>query len=333
MEQEISNSSTYSINPKWAISLVFVCLGIIGYGYLYSKNTTSNLGFLFGENLVYGLFVFVIFNILIKAITSQKQTNTVGVNFFTFLAIFISLTISSLIGYQHQKNEVTQMASEIQNRVSTIAKSGIDAQGVPQRIEEKLDTAPVAKGDSGEMERFMKTQMNKMVSLRNDYLLELDAIGWDKIFDMDRIKQDSSLVESKAMIKKAKDIVVKYKEKTHNLFEGSRMEIDNLNLSGNSKQEFIRGYEDGIANARTKTDTLWDLEAKVVSEFESIFALLDARKSSWAIQNGQILFADNSDLDTFNSYIAKIQELTAKEEAIQKVNIGELNNKLDNFKN
>lgn len=325
--QEMNIASVDQPNRAWLISLAVVCLGIIAYGYLYSKNSTSDLAFLFGYNLPIGL---VIWGIFYAAMGRNQGSKKAG---FSFLVIYCSLIASGLIGYSQQKSAATQAITEIQKGYTSITGSAIDAQGLPQRIGEKLDITPKTTGEFGEIERFTKIFMNKMASQRNDYLLELDAIGWEKILDAERVKQDKTLIESKIMIQKAKDIVSKYRDKTYALLENVRRDISNLDISENLRREMVSGFDHGMTKSRSEIDALWELEAKTISEFENIFVLLSARNGTWIVQNGQILFARDSDLNTFNSHVVAIQELASKQEAIQKRNIESVNNNLSRLKN
>lgn len=315
-------------NLKWMFILGIVCLGIFIYGYLY-PNKSSNFSFLFGENLGYGFFIWGIFHTILGKKLKLNRTKA----FYSFLFIFGSLIASDFIGYSQQKLASKQMFTEIQKDFSTITNSSTNAQGVPQRIEKPLDTTPTSKGEFGEIERYIKTLMNQTASLRNDYLLEIKAIGWEKILDTDRLKNDSTLIESKMIIQKAKDIVDRYKTRNYDLLENTRKDISNLEIGESSKQEMIRGFDESLVKRRAQIDTLWDLEAKTVTEFGNIITLLSAKKEAWVIQNNQILFASDDDLNTFNSYIASIQDLTSKEEAIQKQSIQNTNSSLDSLKN
>lgn len=71
------------------------------------------------------------------------------------------------------------------------------------------------------MERFVKEFIDRFVAQRNDYLLELEAIGWNSILDAQRVKNDTTLSESKVMIARAKAIIDKYEKKTADLMQGS----------------------------------------------------------------------------------------------------------------
>lgn len=333
MEQSTNTNTTNSYaNRKWMFILGIICLGIFIYGYVY-PNTTSNFSFLFGENLTYGFFIWGIFHMILGKKLKLDRTKA----FYSFLFIFGSLIASDFISYSQQKLASKQMFTEIQKDFSTINSSTTDAQSVPQLIEKPLETTLAAKGELGEMERFIKrfikTLMNQIVSLRNDYLLEINAIGWEKILDPSRLNEDSTLIESKTMIQKAKDILEKYRAKHHALLKGLRKDINNLNISESAKKQATNGFDASMTESGTKIDASWDLEEKTLKEFENIITLLSAKKEVWVIQNNQILFANDDDLNAFNSYIASIQDLANKAEILQKQNVQKINNDLDNLIN
>ena len=315
----------------WAISLALVCFGLLTYSYFYTNNATSDLVFLFGYNFSIGSLIWGVFYAAFNNATGRNQGNKKAG--LAFLAIIASLVGGDLLSYSQRENTERQAAGEIKKAFSSLTESAFDAQGRPQRIEEKLDVNPKTKGAVGEVERFMKSFINKATSQRNDYLLELSAIGWDKILDAERIKQDKGLIESEVIIEKGKDIVRKYRAKSYALLENSRRDISNLNVSAGVKREMENGFDRGMANSRSQFDAQWDLEAKILSEFENIFALLNSRKGAWVIENGKILFTSGSNLKEFNSYLALIQGAVDKQEAIRKQKIGDVNSLLDGLQN
>jgi hypothetical protein len=240
---------------------------------------------------------------------------------------------SSLIGYSQPQHEAKQMFSEIQKDYKEINSSDTDAPVWPKRIEKQLDTTPTTKGELGEIEGIIKKLMNQIVSQRNDFLSEIKALGWEKILDPERLKKDRDLIESNSMILKAKDIVGKYRTKNYTLLEDLRKDFDGLNVSASSKQNMMNGFDAGIAKARAQIDTTWNSEANTITEFENIFTLLSARKGKWQVQNGQILFEGDDDINKFNSYVASIQDLTRKQEAIQKQNVQKVISDMEKLKN
>lgn len=241
----------------WKIALVLVCIGILAYGFFYSKNTTTNLVYLFGYNLPLALFVWAIFYV---AVARKRGGKVAG---FSFLAIFISM---------------------------------------------------IASGQ------------------KNDYLLEFEAIGWNSILDPQRIRVDKGLVESKVTIRRAKKIVAKYKEKTNVLLHNAREKIQSLNMSASSKRKALSGFDRGMDKAKNQIDAMWTIEGELLKEFENIINLLSARNGSWVVEEGQILFYNDSDLNRFNSYIASIQSLINQQQQIQKQGLETVNRNFNRLK-
>lgn len=323
MEQETMQRSDDNI---WKIALALVCVGILSYGFFYSENTTADLAYLIGFNLPLALIIWGIF----YAAVARKRGAKIGG--FSFLAIFICMIASSLIGHSQQKQEAKQMLSEIQDQYSKMIESTTDSQGLPKRIEKPINTTPKARGEFGEMERFIKDFMVQMTSLRNDYLLEFEAIGWNNILDAERIKADTALIESKIIIRKAKEIVAKYQKRTNVLLNGARENIRSLNISESSKREMLAGFERGMEKAEGQIDEMWVLERNVVGEFENIINLLSARNSAWVVEGGQILFYNEDDLKRFNSYIASIQNIVNQQQQIQQQSIETVNRNFSRIK-
>jgi hypothetical protein len=119
-------------NNIWKMALALICIGILGYGFFYSKNTTADLAYLIGFYLPFALIIWGIF----YAAVARKRGVKIGG--FSFIAIFICMIASGLIGYSWQKKEAKQALSEIQDQYSEIIRSSIDPQGFPKRIESLL---------------------------------------------------------------------------------------------------------------------------------------------------------------------------------------------------
>ena len=309
----------------WIVALAIVCIGIVGYGMFYSTNTISDPAFLAGEYLVYALVLWGIFYTVFLRKRGSK------LNGIAFAALFIALFAGGLIAASKQKQQAVQALSSIQQEMSRVATAATDSDGLPARIERAPVQAPTASGDFGEMERFMKEFMDRMVAQRNDYLLELEAIGWNSILDAQRIKRDTTLSESKVMIERAKVIVDKYEKKSADLMQGTRAHINALNLSESAKRSMLAGFEKGMAKSGKQLDEQWRLEKQVVRQFENIILLLAARKN-WVVEGNQILFHSDSDLARFNTYLEAIQSLVRQQEQIQKSSFAEVNQKFDALK-
>lgn len=70
----------------------------------------------------------------------------------------------------------------------------------------------------------------------------------------------------------------------------------------------------------------------MLKEFENIINLLSTRNGSWVVEEGQILFYNDSDLNRFNSYIASIQSVINQQQQIQKQSLETMNRNFNRLK-
>lgn len=301
-------------------------LGILGYGAIYSTNAVSDPAFLAGQYLVYALLVWGVFHAVLLRGRGSKISS------IAFAAIYLTLFVGGLVAAQRQKHEAVQAVSSIHQEMRRVATATTDSDGLPARIERTVPQPSTARGEFGEMARFIKEFIDRIVAQRNDYLLELEAIGWNSILDAQRIKNDVALSESRVMIQRAKTIVDKYERKTAELMQGTRSHIESLNVSETTKKEMLAGFERGMSKAGKQIDEQWRLEKQVVRQFENIFVMLAASKT-WIVEGEQILFYTDSELARFNSYIQAIQDLTHQQEQIQNRSFAEVNKNMESLMN
>jgi hypothetical protein len=310
----------------WKVSLGVIALSIIVYGYLFSENKTSNIAYLIGFYLPIALIIWVIFYFVALKKRGSKIVS------LSFLVIYGSLIASGFLAVLHQKKEAEKALTEIQHTYSKVIESSTDSEGFPQRIEKRIDTIPKSTGEFKEIERYMKEYMDQIVALRNDYLLELNAIGWESILDPNRIHNDKNFTESKVILKRVKEIIRKYRMHTNDLLQETKDKIDLLNISASFKKSMLEGFERGMVKSKQQIDAVWNLEEEVASEVENIVNLLDVRKGTWIVQGGQILFYNDHDLHKFNSYIASIQRTVNEQQEIQKKCIESVSRNFNNIR-
>jgi hypothetical protein len=155
----------------WIVALAILCLGILGFGVFYSTNTISDPAFLAGQYLVYALLLWGVFY---AVFFRKRDIKGKGI---AFISIYTALFAGGLIAASQQKQQFLQALSSVQEEMSRVTDESVDSSGLPVKIERRPATTPQARGAFGEMERFMREFIDRLVSQSNDYLLELEAIG------------------------------------------------------------------------------------------------------------------------------------------------------------
>lgn len=187
----------------------------------------------------------------------------------------------------------------------------------PERIE-SIDTSPKSKGTAGEVEKFMKECMNQAVFQNNQYLAELDEIGWNRILDPEHLARDTSLAKSKVTIRKAKELVDKYTEQMNLLLAKARNDINALNLSAIEKTKAKQAFERGMQESSQTRNQIWQLERELVWKFGEIIDFLYRDYGNWSVSDGQLIFGTDDTVAAYNLYLGSIKNLVAQQEQLRR---------------
>jgi len=231
-----------------------------------------------------------------------------------------------------QEQEAIAAISSVQRELARSDFHFADADGPQIGMESRSPAKPKARGEFGELKRFILDMMARVNSQQNNYVLELQAIGWNSILDPRRIEQDTTLAESRVIVKQASTIVSKYEDKTAKLIHDARKQIPALPFDEAAKHEMLAGFDKGIENSRV--GEIWGLEKQVVDHVDGIITLLATAKhgEDWVVEGNEILFVNDDDLATFNAHIEEIQRVVRKQEQIRKDSITNGNQKLEDTK-
>lgn len=337
MNAQNQNTTARGAGNTWIVALTVICVGIVGFGMTYSTNTISNPAFLAGQYLVYAFFIWAVFHVVLLRKRGAK------VSAITFAALYAALFAGGLIAAsQHAqqavdevssaRQEVGRFVSSIQQELSRFSSTTLNTSGRPSPIKEVPTGDTDVRDALGEMTRFIKESVDLTMAQQRDYELELEAIGWSSILDVQRINQDTALSESRMIIKRAKAIINKYENIYANRAYEAKSRINALNLPEELKAEAFAGFKEGMIESAPKTDETWRLEKQVVLQVENIFLLL-ANRQKWVVGGERILFYNDDDLIRFNSYIETIQRVVQQQEQIKKNILAETDQGLEILKN
>jgi len=301
------------------IVLFLIGLAIIAYGFFFSRNRTPNISYLIGYNLIPFLIISTLYYFVIL---KPRGLRPGGI---AFVAIYGALIVSSYIGYAHQQHQARQAMTQIKHDFNTFVESSMDAEGFPTTIEEQIDTAPTAAGEYGQLERLMKQHFQRMAQHQNNYLKGLEAIGWNGILDAQRILDDETFEQSRAIIQQAKELIAEYREKTYALNDLLRIDVQSMNASAGMKREFLKGFDEERKTSEKQIDEIYELEGNIVGEIEKMINLLAEDTDAWSVENDMLLFETDERLEQYNNHMQAIQvimnrQLEIRSGAIEKAN-------------
>lgn len=252
-------------------------------------------------------------------------------------ALFAAMYAGGSIGVDKQKQQAAiAMAStqeEMQRLTTAIQKANANKDGGMQShvLEASPSTAPKAKGEYGEMERFMRDFMNSGVAFKNAYLHELQAIGWDTMMSAKRLQADRDMAESKSILAKARATISKFEGDTDNFFAKGKASIDKLAISEDVKTGMRAGFEKGMVDTKKQIMQNWAMEREALQEVENMLNLL-ADKKKWTVENEQLMFRKQADLDKFNTYNKSLEKIGQRQVELQQRQLNKSAQEIESLK-
>lgn len=243
-------------------------------------------------------------------------------------ALLFAAILGFSSGFSRRHEESDKAMAEIKKQFNSFYKSSTDKDGMPKTIDNPIDAAPKAKGEFGEFERFFKEMLGGIAEVRNGYIIELKKIGWEGILDPGRLKTDEDLSRSREIVRDAKNAVVNNRMKMEIFIKQTKAKLQDLDVDDSVRKKFAEGFDEGFAQSRAQLEESWNLEQKIVEEFEKIIDRLAETRGSWDVENGKLLFSSQAELDTFNAHLAAIDKMSARQTEIQEKSVQEFNRKM-----
>jgi len=231
------------------------------------------------------------------------------------------IIVMSLLGNMgnrvESRSQQDALAKDLQHSLEQLA-----AQDQAGRLN-PLDARKTVEGDSGELQVFLKNYFNKIISMHNEYLAELDAIGWNALLDAGRIEKDVGMVQSRAIVSRARLTVDKFHGKWLQALNETRAQAQAMANESETKRGFAEGVADSSVAAAAKGELVWASEAEIVDTAGQLVEFLESTRGRWAVNKGQFMFRDDASMNEFNAFVLKINTLVQREDAMQKANMAE----------
>jgi hypothetical protein len=285
-----------------------LCVVLAAGGYAGSRYTQADLMTALGAALGAGLVAWGILYLALGLKSSKKKSQ------IALLVLVVPLLATTYYGYTLGQQDAQRARDEAAEAAAAAAAKAAALKAAQQAAK----AGPSKDNDPTETERFAAAYLNNLSDLRKAYLRDMEAAGWTKALDADRVRQDKGLADSKVILQKATDLVAQYRAKHHALVDDTLKLIPDAKLTQSAKDVVTHTFDSTSVNSHEKIDALWNFETKLIAETQLVFDLLAAKKGMWSAQNGRILFTTKADLDVFNGHVSVIEELNNGEEAIRK---------------
>jgi hypothetical protein len=324
MKKKLTDAEAKKSARTFPIALAGACVVVLACGFLFARLTTSDRSLLLIISVIVAAAVWSGFYFGFELKKDQVKSR------ITMFALFVSLVVGTMVGYTLQLNDAEQKFRVKQE--ADEAAAAAKAAAALKNVAKPTDADAGKKGDIAEFSRFANAYINQTEVLHNQYVHELELTGWNKILDSDRVRQDKGLVESKAILQKAKAVVAKYRPLQLAMQEQALKDIAAMKVSEPSRARIMHAFDSASANSVENINLLWDTADKELTNYEGIFTLLSNKKVNWMAQNGKVLFTEQNDLDVFNNLLTGARDASKKQDEIREMQRDALNVSFDDPK-
>ena len=319
-----AKESASAEKPKsrvWMLVLGLVCLGLFGYAAF--KPTVEG-------DIAYGVGFYLIPAGVVALAFCAVASGARALQWRVFAFIYGSLIAGHVLGVQTQEQRARQMADNLKQAYANFAEQTAFEPGeMPKPLTVQPATSNL-EGDHGVTEVLGKTMLNDLAAVQNEYLKALEGVGWMTLLDANRLRQDTGMRESRAIITAAEAVVREYRAKTFAVVESLPERVQRAPFSSDAvRREFLRGAAEGAATGRRSATASWDYEQQILLECQAVIDFLAKRQGLYEFKDGQVLFEEQSDADVYNAHTAKVNELIQEQSQLAKRASAEALEKLD----
>jgi NADH:ubiquinone oxidoreductase subunit 3 (subunit A) len=310
-DPDVSEDSDIERKPAVAfIVLAVICAALFAYEFIFSTSSNTNISFHIGENVAYGTIIFFGFaHFLGKHLTRNQKS-------FAFVVIVASLTSGGYFTAERRSQAETESLARMQDNLLSILEDTDSEDGRMTPLAPSPD-ASEAQGELAILEANLTEYLNQVIANNNDYITELDAIGFNNLLDADRIRSDTDLSESQFINERALAIVDKYEELNIQAAYDYRDGAIDWGISAASLESFQTSFDKRLETSLEQAKQIWELERQVVNQIDELVRFLSLSQSSWTIEDDQYAFYTDKNRDIFNSFVDQISEASAQQEAIK----------------
>lgn len=233
--------------------------------------------------------------------------------------IFITLCIpawfmASFVGQEYYKHQSQVALKDVNEALDLAIKAAASSGPVDTSALTRLSKST---GSAATLEMLIKSSFKHALDLQTEYQLALKKSGIERLLDGQRIQQDKSMAETRAIAAEARQVVQVYRQRNLALFETVRQQLELAPLDDATRRKASAAML-GVMQQNIEASTRsWDLSQEMVEVFARTAEMLGASRTRWRFKDGEFTFSKKSDVDEFTRNASALQKLEAEQQALQ----------------
>lgn len=306
----------------WAV-LALLCMLILGHGGAplprdVPAGGAEGFAYMLGWTLAPTMVLWAIF-----AAIFMRRPHRLMIGLSAFAAIYFSVFVATQVAAYQRARDTTRFMASVANLSANVAEAG--SHGTPSSGSGHAPafTTPASQkvgGAMGALQDIMVQETNQSQALMQEYVRKIKAMGWSRIFDVERIEADTDLAQSQRLVRRAAELVREYRSRTEQNVDSHRSQAETvakgIDIDPDQRAAFLAGVDDGTAEAKKYLNAFWGYQQDMVAQTGKVFDTLKLSKG-WRITGGHIIYTDPATHAAVASALAAMKSDIARERQLQ----------------
>lgn len=186
---------------------------------------------------------------------------------------------------------------------------------------DRIELESYSGGERGRAERVLQRVLNESIAIQNEYLAELQRIGWDRVLDPVRLDGDRDMTESNRILAGGREAATRLcREQESRLLAAAREAVQEAYPNAASRQEVLDGIEKGMREAAGPRQEICRMELAIIDEVAGMMGVLES-DPGWTVDGEYFMFTGDDHVERFNRHLDAMQALVQQQDALRRENM------------
>jgi hypothetical protein len=284
----------------WITLCALLSVGFLAYGASGARSTRGGVGWQTLLNLPLAAVLAGVMHVFFR-LRLPRWFGWLG-----FAVLFLSLTGASAWSVSRQQRELRIRQAE---QEATAASAAAAAAASAAAANVAIDNQKLAE--------LVRGLQNRLTTQRRDYEHELEMLGWSRVLDGQRLRQDTSFEKTQALVGQARALVAAHRDRTPQFFAGLRRDLETSTLSDPAKRRVLAEFDKLAEREQAQALEGWALEEKVVGELGAAAQYLHENRKAWQVERGRLSLRRPADLDRLNAHLDQVRLMSDQQERMR----------------
>ncbi len=312
--------------PAFVLSLVVACLTEFFFCYRGEHPLHADMGLQIANSFGYAfssafmlwqLFHFIFWRVYFP-----------GRKAATALALLLAGFAGAMTGWAVQERAYQQEVA-VSRRLGAMLNEQPDAGETPAReagsggpADARAAGEPGAPERVAAMEGIVREWVAAAKDLRQQYVRDLEASGWESILDAGRLERETDFSESRAIIARARAVAAAQPGKYRALAAKYTGPLHAVAEQKKEGWQLARELERRLPKDMENAERLFDHELLIIEGSERVILFLEKTRGTWKIRDDNVVFRNDADAAAYNAEMEALQRAIRDQEDFERYVMG-----------